>query len=56
MFADQKKLVEWKNGMQAVLVEWKFQFLQWNFRCRMEVSIWKYGICRIAMDGPYWFL
>ena len=24
VFADQKKLVAWKNGMEAVLVEWKF--------------------------------
>ena len=48
--------------MEAVLVEWKFQFLQWKFHCRMEVfSVeWKFGICRIAMDDtyglPYWLI
>ena len=26
-----EELVEWKNGMKAVLVEWKFQFLHWKF-------------------------
>ena len=23
--------IEWKTGMEALLVEWKFQFLQWKF-------------------------
>ena len=41
MFAYQKKLVEWKNGMKAV-----FNSYNGNFHCRIEVSCveWKFGI------------
>ena len=59
MFADHKRLVEWKNEMEALLVEWKFQFLQRKFQyCTMEVSgvEWKFRLCRIAMDGLYGLL
>ena len=54
MFADQKRLYSRVEKWQCWQNE-NFNYYNGDFLCRMEVSSveWTFGICRIAMDGPY---